>query len=441
VLVSTNNQAVDNVVAPLISGDGPPLALRLGNREVMAVHTTHTLERVRSAIEGADASRARADLTAALARFRSLEAEEEHALFEAALEVREAWLRAHTLELTPLLRRLQAAASGRGWWAEAVGDEGVRERLAAIFPAWGSTLLSIANALPLERDVIDLLVVDEAGQCNVSYPVAALARARRVLLLGDTHQLEPVTTLTGKEEAAILGDLAVPTEHPLWPILRLTRGAHTSAQRLAEWRGSDVMRLRDHFRCQPAIIDLSNRLCDYALRVHTPKATSAAAEAIEAEVWIRPIAGDQEPWYGSQRNTAEAQCVAALVRDLVDQGVTPSSIGILTPYRAQTSLLRRMLREAGVRVGDWEHSVAALGGDRRPDSGPLLGTIHRLQGGERDVVILSTVATTAASIGWLNERPNLMNVAVSRAKDRLVIVGDVDALASGVHTGVLVRDA
>jgi superfamily I DNA and/or RNA helicase len=56
-------------------------------------------------------------------------------------------------------------------------------------------------------------------------------------------------------------------------------------------------------------------------------------------------------------------------------------------------------------------------------------------------VILSTVATTAASIGWLNERPNLMNVAVSRAKDRLVIVGDVDALASGVHTGVLVRDA
>jgi hypothetical protein len=443
VLVSTNNQAVDNVITPLAQGDSPPLALRLGNREVMALHATSTLDRVREFIEGADPRRARAELLEAQSVFDQLyEADEEGSgaeLFCAARCVRDAWLRSRTAQLTPLLLRLRGAAGGRGWWSQQIGDESVRESLAAIFPAWGTTLLSISSTLPLERDVIDLLVIDEAGQCNVSYPVGALSRCRRALLLGDTHQLEPVTTLSDREELAILGDLTVPEHHPAWSTVRLTRSAHGSAQRLAEWRSHEVIRLRDHFRCQPKIIQLSNDLCEYALNVHTPPATSAAAEALDREVWVEGVKGQQEAWYGSQRNEAEAAFVATLVRELMDKGVAAEAIGVLTPYRAQTTLLRRLLRDAGVRVGDWEHSASTQGPEPRPDPGPLLGTIHRLQGGERDVVILSTVATEPNSITWLNERPNLMNVAVSRARDRLVIVGDVDALATGPYTRILVN--
>lgn len=443
VLVSTNNQAVNNVVAPLASGDSPPLALRMGNREVMALHTTSTLDRVRGFIEGADPRRARAELLEAQSQFNELyEADQEDPgalLFQAARRVRDAWLRSRTAQLTPLLKRLKGAAGGRGWWNQQIGDEEIRATLAAIFPAWGTTLLSISSSLPLERDVIDLLVIDEAGQCQVSYPVAALARCKRALLLGDTHQLEPVTTLSDREETALLGDLVVPDAHPAWPSLRLTRSAHSSAQRLAEWRSDEVIRLRDHFRCQPDIIGLSNELCDYALEVHTPPATSAAARALEDQVRVEHVEGQQESWYGSQRNEAEAEVVATVVRDLMDRGVAAEDIGILTPYRAQTTLLRRLLREVGVRVGDWEHSASSQDAERGVDPGPLLGTIHRLQGGERDVVILSTVATEPGSITWLNERPNLMNVAVSRARDRLVVVGHVGALAAGPYTRILVK--
>ena len=359
-------------------------------------------------------------------------------LFRAARAVRDAWLCARSAELVPLLKRLTSAAGGRGWWSQQVGDEDTRRTLAAIFPAWGTTLLSMSNSLPLERGCIDLLVIDEAGQCNVSYPVAALARCSRALILGDTHQLEPVTTLTEREERALLEDHDAPEAHPAWAAIRLTRSAHSSAQRLAEWRADEVIRLRDHFRCQPEIIQLSNELCGYHLEVHTPAATSAASKALAAVVTLEAVEGAQEPWYGSQRNEPEAQRVAALVHDLMSQGVEARDIGVLTPYRAQTTLLRRLLREVGVRVGDWEHTASSQGAASAQEAGPLLGTIHRLQGGERDVVILSTVATEPASIAWLNERPNLMNVAVSRARDRLVIVGDASALAAGSSTGVLV---
>ncbi len=445
VLVSTNNQAVDNVIAPLAVGDSPPLALRLGNREVMALHATNTLDRVLAFVDGADARRCRAELLVAQGEFDELYSENAESagaeLFEAARRVRDAWLGARTAELTPLLRRLRAAAGGRGWWTQQIEDEETRDLLAAIFPAWGTTLLSISNSLPLERDSIDLLVIDEAGQCHVSYPVGALSRCRRALILGDTHQLEPVSTLSDKEERALLEDLSVPEHHPAWHAIRLTRSAYSSAQRLAEWRVDEVIRLRDHFRCQPGIIQISNELCGYDLSVHTPPAATPAADVIDDEVRILATEGAQEPWYGSQRNEAEAERVATLVRDLIDQGVAPHDIGVLTPYRAQTTLVRRLLRDLGVRVGDWEHTASAQAIEPAHKGGPLLGTIHRLQGGERDIVILSTVATEPSSIAWLNERPNLMNVAVSRARDRLVIVGDVTALTSGRYTGLLVGQA
>ena len=79
-----------------------------------------------------------------------------------------------------------------------------------------------------------------------------------------------------------------------------------------------------------------------------------------------------------------------------------------------------------------------LGFDGQPN-GVAVGTVHRFQGGERRVVIFSTVVTREASLGFINERVNLINVAVSRAREHLVIIGHEATLKQGRFSRLLLN--
>jgi superfamily I DNA and/or RNA helicase len=73
--------------------------------------------------------------------------------------------------------------------------------------------------------------------------------------------------------------------------------------------------------------------------------------------------------------------------------------------------------------------------------GIALGTVHRFQGGERSIVLLSCVVTRSGSLPFVDERANLLNVAVSRARHRLVVLGRSSVLAQGRRTRLLVDAA
>lgn len=73
--------------------------------------------------------------------------------------------------------------------------------------------------------------------------------------------------------------------------------------------------------------------------------------------------------------------------------------------------------------------------------GIALGTVHRFQGGERSIVLFSCVVTRSASLAFVDERANLLNVAVSRARHRLVVLGRSSVLAQGRLTRLLLESA
>ena len=73
--------------------------------------------------------------------------------------------------------------------------------------------------------------------------------------------------------------------------------------------------------------------------------------------------------------------------------------------------------------------------------GVAMGTVHRFQGGERRLIIFTTVATQQRSLTFLNGRVNLTNVAVSRAREHLVVVGSRRILCEGPYTRFLVEQA
>jgi very-short-patch-repair endonuclease len=131
--------------------------------------------------------------------------------------------------------------------------------------------------------------------------------------------------------------------------------------------------------------------------------------------WLQ-VAGQTEPDPRSGAvNRAEAN---AIVRWVLDHRDEPGTLGVVTPFAAQAGLIENDLRRA-------------LGEEQWTARGVAVGTAHRFQGGQRDIVLFSPVLATDArhrTARWVEEQRNLVNVAVSRARRALVVAGDAAAL-------------
>ncbi len=353
-----------------------------------------------------------------------------HAVYERAIEARERWAVSRAEPLRQALSRAVAVAyevhSLRRLFEEAPDVETWLRRL---FPVWGCTLLSLGNTFPAEPACLDRVVIDEAGQCHPAYAVSALLRAHRALVIGDVHQLEPVVQLTPSDERRAQRQAELTLSAEALAPFRVAAAGGSNAQALVNGAlGAQALALTDHFRCQPEIIALSDRLCGYDLTVHTPaRSLSQWVPLLTAPVLFAPMKGAQQRARGSWINEAEVHGVLRLLDHLRRGGVPPEEIAVITPYVAQLDLLRAALREMGVPHGE--------------DGGVATGTVHRFQGGERTVVLFSTVVTRPRSLRFLNTRVNLVNVAVSRAKDHLITLGDAEVLTQGKHTRLLVEEA
>lgn len=394
----------------------------------------HTLEQQLAALErGAEAANAPAPECDPLQR----------ALFQAAVAVRSAWAATLAAELVPIVESAAHGARSDGSLRAIFNDDGRGwQRFRQLFGTWGCTLLSLGNCLPAAPGSVAQLVIDEAGQCHPAYAFSGLLRARNALVIGDVHQLEPVIDLEPDDDERVLQASRVSLPDALLAPYRIHSQARCSVQRLADRAVVQRAALTDHFRCQPEIIAISDALCGYGLRVHTPPAGPAVPlPFLPHPVSLVDIDGAQEQLGGSWFNPAELSATLELTRALLQAGIAPGDIAVITPYRGQLEQLRRQFAAHAIPVDASVelHDLEDPGG--RGSAGVGLGTVHRFQGGERSIVLFSSVVTQRASLPFLDRHPNLLNVAVSRARHRLVALGRRDVLASGKRTRLLVQAA
>jgi len=368
------------------------------------------------------------------------------AAFESALSLRETWARANRASLLEALGRAQQTAKRSGSLRSLLSaPRGVGLWLRRLYPIWGCTLLSLGNNFPPEPGAIARVVVDEAGQCHGAYAVAALLRAQSALVVGDVHQLEPVATLTAGEEGRVLRSLQLSTRAEQLAPFRMCEGRASSAQSIADGAVKGRPTLVDHFRCQPAIASICERLCKYGLVAHTKMADcSELLPELSAPVLIAPVAGQQQRFAGSWRNEEELAAVVNWTLRLLRAGLSPADLGIITPYRGQLERLWRGLAQERSPVE--RPNVASFVDDSlslfdtRP-SGIAVGTVHLFQGGERRIILLSTTITERRSLSFIDDRVNLLNVAASRAREHLLTVGHLPTLQAGRHTRALLEGA
>jgi hypothetical protein len=276
--------------------------------------------------------------------------------------------------------------------------------LLRVLPGWAITALS-ARRLRRDPAMYDLVVIDEAAQCTVAAILPMLYRAKRALIIGDPRQLTPVVDLPEAEDLAEQAKVGLGND---WlTARRLTHAGHSAYDAFSAAAGATYL-LDEHYRCHPDIIEVPNReVYQGRLTVLTDPAR-LAAPADPAVRW-RDVAGAfVRGEFGSGRNDPEIVEVVAEVRRL-RSAYPEASIGVVTPLTAQRRGLDGALRDAGLC------------------DGLLCETIHKFQGSERDIMVISPVGTRGISDrtrGWLVHQTNLWNVAITRAKSQLVVVGD-----------------
>ncbi|MEE2757243.1 MAG: AAA domain-containing protein [Myxococcota bacterium] len=359
-------------------------------------------------------------------------------LYQAAQMARIAWINVHRKDVTRALRSIAEAAASQRSLRKFYSDELTTGRwLKQLFPVVGSTLLSIGNVFSSKVDQFERMVIDEGGQCHPAYAVSALLRCEQALVIGDVHQLEPVVQLTDDDEARVRRSIRLDESAQFLEPYRIGASHPNSAQRLADLSMNDRPNLHEHFRCQPDIIRVSDLLCHYQLDVQTPAVPPTPLLDIPQRVALIPVYGQQERLRGSWYNLAEIEHVERLLSRFESVGVPWHDIAIITPYVGQLDRLRERLRQRKIPwIGDYdqdEHNVT--------ESGIVIGTVHRFQGGERRYVIFTTVVTNERSLHFLNERVNLVNVAISRAREQFITIGHDRLLSQGRVTGILTQES
>ncbi|MFI0466583.1 AAA domain-containing protein [Saccharopolyspora sp. 5N102] len=267
---------------------------------------------------------------------------------------------------------------------------------------WAVTNLSVRR-FPPNPGLFDLVIVDEASQCAIPQVLPVLFRAKRVLIIGDPMQLEPVITVKPAQEAAVRRGLGISAS---WlEGRRCTYHRHSAFhafERAA--RGSSL--LDEHFRCHPAIAEVSNsQFYGGELTVLTDTAKQRRMDR-GAILWL-PVSGTARQDRGvSWVNEAELDLVNRSVRHLLDKLPPDGTVGVISPFRAQADAVEKQWR----------------GNDR-----VQVGTVHTFQGSERDAIVFSLVAGAGManrSVQWLKGQLNLWNVAITRARAHLLVVGD-----------------
>lgn len=279
------------------------------------------------------------------------------------------------------------------------------------FPIWMVKLKDIYKAIPLKQNLFDLVIIDEATQCDIASTIPILYRGKQAVIAGDPKQIRHISFVSKKKQYDLKKQFKIDDYKHLDEDYFNYRD-HSIIDIISEKidTSDQIAFLNEHFRSLPAIIDFSNKNF-YAdtLHIMTTKPELEPNEGLHFHHLngIRNELGENE---------VEAQFIWSKIQEIVNDEAKLSkdfcsSIGVLSPFRKQTDLLgQQLLENFSIEIIE-KHQI-------------MVGTSYKFQGNERDTMFLSLTLdehSHPSGFSYMN-KTELLNVAITRARSNQHIV-------------------
>ncbi|AXT52697.1 hypothetical protein D1818_18395 [Aquimarina sp. BL5] len=278
-------------------------------------------------------------------------------------------------------------------------------------PIWITKSTDVSDVFPLENNIFDVVIIDEASQCDITTMIPVLARAKKVVVVGDPKQLRHVSFLSRQvmENAANNYGLLKGEDVVNY---RKTSFLDYAMERLPSQ--SNVHFLDEHYRSVPSIIRYSNQKFYFdKLKVMSDLQIHNKSSAVH---WM--FCDGEKLKDG--RNLEEADKILEDVQKVIDEELQVASgvattIGILSPFRDQVNYLKDKIEEYDLSAIK-KHRIA-------------VGTPFEFQGEERDQMYITFTIDNniSPSVFQYLDREDVFNVSITRAKQKQFLYYSFDA--------------
>lgn len=280
------------------------------------------------------------------------------------------------------------------------------------FPIWLCKLTEINRTLPMKKEMFDLLIIDEASQCDMASILPAMQRAKKVVFCGDPQQLRHISFLSRLKMDVFARDKGLQSDEKTRfnyrsnSILDLVNMSLSSQSQLSY--------LNEHFRSEPSIINFSNQeFYNGDLRIMTEKPLANK----DLGVFQFPIMGTRNE---KGINEKEANAILSELLKIIENEqeldqTLKTSIGILSPFRDQVNYISLLLKNNLEIDKIQEHHIS-------------VGTAYSFQGEERDLMLISFAIDNDShhsAVHHLNKE-DVFNVSITRAKNKQLLYYSID---------------
>jgi len=293
-------------------------------------------------------------------------------------------------------------------WKQLVSEQEYElQGMLSFLPIWIVTNLSAKNSLPLKENLFDLLVIDESSQCDIASALPLLYRAKQVVIIGDPKQLKHISLLKDREDKKIASENKIPELFLDYAYSK--NSLYDIAERTIKNKNRSPILLNQHYRSHRDIITFSNEhYYEKKLNIMTDEnnliSDSIHLKGIE---WV-DVQGKTSQTKSPYNKEEATEIIKVLLQRFKKSKL---KIGVVTLFRAHMELIADKIRKTK-ELNNLDITV---------------GTTHKFQGDEKDVIIFSLAVSDGAkqtTLNWIHTTTQLLNVAVTRARSVLIIVGD-----------------
>ncbi|NDK36711.1 AAA domain-containing protein [Rhodovulum sulfidophilum] len=283
-------------------------------------------------------------------------------------------------------------------------------------PLWLASILGAPRRIPLDDGLFDLVIFDEASQCDIATAIPLFARAKKAVVVGDDQQLSFIAQLGCAQDRNLM-------QAQNLPVVKMARFAQ-SRRSLFDFasRVPDVPRvtLRHQYRSAGPIVEyISDNFYGGQLE------TSYDPNGLLLPMGAKPgLAWEHVPAPGIPQagnvNPAEVSAIIRHLRLLLEEQDYQGSVGVITPFRAQVIAL--------------QEAVASIPEQKRVAADLKVGTVDGFQGQERDLILFSPCVgprSPQSGLTFFQKDARRLNVAISRARGIAMIFGDLEFARSG----------